>query len=79
MEQKLHLLDSFSAQGSDGTVYKVCAYEQLVRDDTLPSDGREHWEPNGRSEYRLDTGEAVGVRPDGSLYVVRSQVELRPR
>lgn len=55
-DHKLHLLDSFEMLGSDGKRYKVRAYEHLVHDDSIPADGREHWEPTGQAEYRLDDG-----------------------
>jgi hypothetical protein len=75
MERKLHLLESFSARGSDGATYKVRAYEHLLRDESV-ADGREHWEPTGEAEYRLDGGEAVEVRRDGSMRIPSSGVQL---
>lgn len=78
MERKLHLLESFSAHGSDGRTYKVRAYEHLAREDTLLSDGRELWEPTGTTEYRLDDGTVVKPQSDGSLRVQGSDVELQP-
>ena len=69
MDHKLHLLDSFAARGADGQTSKVCAYEHLVRDESLVTDGQEHWEPSGRLEYRLADGDRVEARPDGSLWV----------
>jgi hypothetical protein len=32
MDRKLHLLESFTAQGTDGRTYRVFGYEHLVRD-----------------------------------------------
>jgi hypothetical protein len=78
MDYKLHLLDSFSARGADGQTYKVCAYEHLVQDRSLPTDGREHWEPNGEVEYRLAGGESVEEMADGSLRVRSSALTLTP-
>ena len=75
MEHKLHLLESFTARGSDGAAYKVCAFERLVKDESLV-DGQEHWEPTGVAEYRLAEGDRVDVRRDGSMRVVRSGVQL---
>ena len=75
MEHKLHLLESFAARGSDGAAYKVCAFERLVKDESLV-DGQEHWEPTGVAEYRLAEGDRVDVRRDGSMRVVRSGVQL---
>ena len=77
MDKKLHLLDSFSAQGTDGASYKVRAYEHLQRVDLL-ADGQDHWEPTGLTEYRLASGECVDVTPDGAMRVVPTGVELRP-
>lgn len=76
MDSKLHLLESFSARGADGTVYKVCGYEQLVRDESIV-DGQEHWEPTGRIEYRLaDSGARVAVARDGSMRIEGTGIEL---
>jgi hypothetical protein len=77
MDKKLHLLDSFKAQGTDGASYKVMAYEHLLRMD-LVADGRNHWEPTGLSEYRLASGERVDVAPDGAMRIVATGVELHP-
>lgn len=78
MEHKLHLLDSFAARGADGQTYKVCAYEHLVKDQSLQTDGQEHWEPNGEVEYRLAGGESVDELADGSLRVRNSDLMLTP-
>jgi hypothetical protein len=77
MERRLHLLESFRATGSDGTIYKVCGYEHLVRDESL-ADGVDHWEPTGQSEYRLASGERIEVQPDGSLRISDTGVQLTP-
>jgi len=78
MDYKLHLLDSFAARGADGQTYKVCAYEHLIQDRSLLTDGREHWEPNGEFEYRLADGESVEELADGSLRVRSSALMLTP-
>jgi hypothetical protein len=75
MDMKLHLLESFFARGSDGRDYKVCGYERLVRDPSLPS-AEAQWEPTGMAEYRLDSGDLIDARPDGSLRLARSGVQL---
>jgi hypothetical protein len=75
MDRQFHLLDSFPARGSDGATYKVCTYEHMRRDETV-TDGQDHWLPTGVSEYRLDSGEAVAPRDDGSMVIVRSGVTL---
>ena len=75
MERKLHFLESFVAQGSDGNAYKVCAYEHLVRDDSL-NDGREHWEPTGQLEYRLQDGAVLEPQAGGVLRIASSGVTL---
>lgn len=66
MERKLHFLESFSAEGSDGATYKVCGYEHLARDDSV-IDGRDHWESTGQVELRLASGERLEVHRDGSM------------
>jgi hypothetical protein len=75
MDRKLHLLESFFAQGSDGQRYKVMGYEHLVREPTL-NDGQEHWEATGRSEYRLADGARVVVADDGQMQVASTGVLL---
>ena len=75
MDRKLHLLESFTARGSDGSTYKVCAYEQMVKDESL-ADGQEHWESTGVTEYRLADGDLVDVARDGSMRIARSGIEL---
>ncbi|WP_281915823.1 hypothetical protein [Caldimonas thermodepolymerans] len=74
MEKKLHLLESFTAKGSDGAIYKVCGYEHLVRDESLV--GEDLWEPTGQAEYRLDTGRRVEVTHDGVMRIATTGVEL---
>lgn len=76
MDLKLHLLDSFPATGSDGKAYKVCAYERMRRDETL-HDGQEHWLPTGVTEFRLDSGDQVDARGDGSMTVLHSGITLK--
>ena len=76
MDRKLHFLESFNATGSDGTTYKVCGYEHMVRDESL-ADGLEHWEPTGEIEYRLDDGARVEAHLDGSMRIESSGVELK--
>lgn len=71
MDMKLHLLESFDAQASDGKTYHVRGYERLVRDESLP--GSEHWEPTGIAEYHLDDGRLVDMRPDGSIRFVQAE------
>lgn len=75
MERKLHLLDSFHAQGSDGKSYKVCGYEHMVRDESAV-DGVEHWESTGVSEYRLADGQRVDVQADGTMQISGSDIRL---
>ena len=78
MDQKLGLLESFTARGSDGSTYKVCGFERLAKDESLV-DGQEHWEPTGFVEYRLADGQSVDVRRDGSMRVAKSGIELSVR
>jgi hypothetical protein len=75
MDKKLHLLESFTARGSDGATYKVCGYEHLLRDESV-QDGVERWESSGLTEYRLADGAQVEAHADGSMRVVNSGVTL---
>ncbi|CAN5325875.1 hypothetical protein BH09PSE5_BH09PSE5_06420 [soil metagenome] len=75
MDRKLHLLESFDAQGSDGAVYQVRGYEHLVKDESFAS-AEERWEPSGLNEYRLRDGKHVEVKADGSMRIAESGVEL---
>jgi hypothetical protein len=74
MDIRLHCLETFEAQGSDGQRYKVRAYERLVRDESLPL-AAERWEPSGIAEFRLDDGAPLEGADDGSLRM-RSGVVL---
>jgi hypothetical protein len=76
MDKKLHLLDSFTSQGSDGSTYKVMGYEHMVRADAL-NDGQEHWEPTGQTEFRLADGERVDAADDGSMLIAKTGVKLQ--
>lgn len=76
MDQKLHLLESFPAVADDGSRYKVMGYEQLRRDESL-ADGQDRWEPTGRLEFRLDSGELVDLRRDGTMRVVANGLVLK--
>lgn len=78
METRLHLLETFSMRGSDGALYKVCGYEHLARDDSLPHEAEPHWEPTGEAEYRLADGHPLDVLGDGTLRVTGSEVTLQP-
>jgi len=75
MDRRLHLLESFDAQGNDGSTYRVRGYEHLVRDTSL-HDGLEHWEPTGEVEYRLADGEPIEAHRDGSMFIARTGVAL---
>ena len=77
MELRLHLLDTFMAQGSDGGTYKVRAYDRLAPDAAV-ADG-EHWESTGVAEYRLEDGRLIDVRADGSMRIARTEVDLTPQ
>jgi hypothetical protein len=68
MQKKLHLLETFHAQGQDGRDYTVYGYEHLVRDESL-STGLDLWEPTGQSEYRLADGRPVDLLNDGSIRI----------
>lgn len=74
MDLRLHLLDTFTARGSDGASYKVCAYDRLARDMSLA--GEDHWESTGQAEYRLADGRLVDVARDGSMHIAGTDVRL---
>ncbi len=76
MDNRLHLLDSFVARASDGSIHKVFAYERRVADPNVVYPDR--WESSGLTEYRLDNGEQVMVRRDGSMQTTRSGIYLEP-
>ena len=46
-------------------------------DESLPDDRPEHWLPTGISEYRLDSGEPVDAKADGSMVVLKTGVTLQ--
>lgn len=72
MDMRLHLLESFTANGSDGQRYKVCAYERLA----LVPGIAERWEPTGMAEYRLEDGRHVEVAKDDAMRVAGSNIVL---
>jgi hypothetical protein len=75
MDLRLQLLESFSATGSDGATYKVCAYDRLAPDLSLPP-GEQRWESTGEVEYRLADGRRVELQRDGTSFIAGSQVQL---
>jgi hypothetical protein len=70
---RLQLLETFTAAGSDGSTYKVCAYDRMTTDPSLAG---EHWESTGSVEYRLEDGRAVQMQRDGTAHIERSDVVL---
>ncbi len=76
MDRKLHFLESFRATGTDGAAYKVLVYEHMARDESV-ADGIDHWESTGELEYRLDSGEQLEVRRDGSMRIPGRDVQLQ--
>ena len=75
MDLKLHLLETFHAKGNDGKDYKVCAYERMRRDETV-HDGQERWLSTGMTELRLDSGDQVAPKADGTMTVLPSGITL---
>ncbi len=73
MDLRLQLLETFTAQGSDGSQYKVCAFDRLARDPSVAGD---HWESTGTIEYRLVDGRGLEVHRDGTARIDRSEVTL---
>jgi hypothetical protein len=66
MDRKLHLLETFTARGSDGNTYTVRGYEHLARLDGVP-EPLGQWEPTGEAEYRLADGPRLDVDGQGHL------------
>eukprot|EP01035_Chromulina_nebulosa_P054744 gene54744-75018_t len=64
MDKRLHLLETFTARGSDGQTYVIHGYEHLVQLDTL-QDVLGQWEPTGLAEYKAADGRPVHVAADG--------------
>ena len=60
MEKTLHLLETFTARGSDGKAYVVHGYEHLARLDAV-RDTLGQWEPTGLAEYKLADGRHVSL------------------
>ncbi len=77
MDIRLHLLETFSARGSDGAAYKVCAYDRMVPDLSTGA-AAEAWASSGVVEYRLQDGRLVDAGRDGTLRVVGSDLTLTP-
>lgn len=75
MDLRLRLLETFPAAGSDGATYKVCAYDRLAPDLSLPP-GAQGWESTGEVEYRLDDGRRVDLQRDGTSFIAGSEVQL---
>lgn len=76
MEKMLHLLETFTARGSDGNDYEVRGYEHLARpDEGLPGP----WESTGLAEYKLADGRHVRVGADGTMSVPDLGITLESR
>ncbi len=75
MEKKLHLLESFNAQGSDGKRYVVHGYEHMAMVETL-SATPDQWEPTGTFEYKLADGRRIEVGRDETMTIPHSDVRL---
>lgn len=76
MDKRLHLLETFTARGSDGQVYVIHGYEHLVQMDML-QDRPDQWEPTGQAEYKAADGRPVRVGSDGTMRLERSNVTLQ--
>ncbi len=76
MDKKLHCLETFRAQDMQGGTYKVHAFEHLARVDGL-LDMRAQWEPTGKVEFKLSTGEHLELAEDGTMYVAGSGLPLQ--
>jgi hypothetical protein len=67
MEKMLHLLETFTARGSDGRNHVVHGYEYLTRLDEVPTSAPGQWEPTGLAEYKLADGRHVSVDKNGAM------------
>lgn len=76
MDKRLHLLETFTARGSDGQLYTIHGYEHLVQLDSL-QDMLGSWEPTGQAEYKAADGRPVRVARDGTMTLERSGVTLQ--
>ncbi len=75
MDIKLHRLESFSAQDTQGKPHKVYGYELMAR--AYPwLDAAVQWEPTGVVEYKLASGEHLDLGRDGTLHGAQSGVHL---
>jgi hypothetical protein len=75
MDIRLHLLETFTARGSDGQHYKIRAYERLAPALALTGRG-DQWEPTGVAEYHLEDGRLVDVHADGAMRIHGTDVSL---
>lgn len=75
MDKQLRRLETFTAHGSDGSLYTVHGFEHLAHVGTLTG-GQEQWEPTGQVEYKLDTGEMVQVHRDGRMELADGRISL---
>jgi hypothetical protein len=66
METRLHQLETFVARGSDGREYKVCGFERMAREATLPQDP-DRWQSTGVIEFRLNDGTPVHASREGGM------------
>ena len=76
MEKTLHLLETFTARGSDGKDYAIRGYEHLAR---LEGAAPDSWEPTGLAEYKLADGRHVHVGADGTMSVPELGLTLQRR
>ncbi len=76
MDKKLRLLESFSAEGSDGVTYSIRGYEHLAA-VALHAGEPEAWESTGLSEYKLADGGHITVDKSGEMQIVGTGVRLR--
>ena len=75
MEKMLHVLETFTARGSDGATYHVHVYEHLARLDAVP-DTQGQWEPTGLVEYKLADGRHLKVDDDGAMSLPGTTLKL---
>ena len=76
MDKRQHLLETFKTVGSDGQIYLVHGYEHLAHLEGTP-DFDAHWQPTGRAEYRVSSGEPITVHANGDMALPAKALVLR--
>jgi hypothetical protein len=67
MDKLLHRLETFRAQDAQGHGFTVHAYEPMVRANPSSFEPHLQWEPTGKIEFKLASGEHLDLARDGAL------------